>query len=92
MHQIDAVDTENLTYNYSVIEGDVIGNVLEKISYEVKIVAGSDGGSIMTHNSKYFTKGDHEIDEELVKGAKERASGLFKAVETYLVANPDAYN
>ena len=92
VHQIDAVDAENLTYSYSVIEGDVIGDVLEKISYEVEIVAGSDGGSIVKNNSKYFTKGDHEIKEEQVKEGKEKASGLFKAVEAYLVANPDAYN
>ncbi|KAF3456294.1 hypothetical protein FNV43_RR00944 [Rhamnella rubrinervis] len=92
VHQIDAVDAENLTYSYSVIEGDVLGDLLEKISYDVKIVAGSGGGSIVNNTSKYFTKEDYELKEEQVKEGKERASGLFKAVEAYLIANPDAYN
>ena len=91
VHQIDAVDKENHTFSYTVIEGDHLGDELEKIAYETKIVAGSDGGSITKTTSKYFTKGDHGIKEELVNEEKEKALGLFKAVEAYLVANPDAY-
>ena len=75
-----------------MIEGDVLSDILEKISYETKIVASPDGGSILKSTSKYHTKGDHEIKEEQVKAGKEKASGLFKAVEGYLSANPDVYN
>ncbi|KAK9265429.1 hypothetical protein L1049_003554 [Liquidambar formosana] len=32
-----------------------------------------------------------EIREEEIKAGKERAMGMFKAVEAYLLANPDAY-
>lgn len=92
MHQIDAVDSENFTYSYSVIEGDVLGDLLEKISYDTKIVAGPNGGSIVKNTSTYYIKGDNQLSEEQVKEGKEKASGLFKAVEAYLVANPDAYN
>ena len=62
-HRIDEVDQANFTYNYSVIEGDAISEILEKISYEIKIVASPDGGSILKSTSKYHTKGDHEIKE-----------------------------
>ncbi|KAH7513424.1 hypothetical protein FEM48_Zijuj12G0198400 [Ziziphus jujuba var. spinosa] len=92
VHQIDAVDSENFTYSYSVIEGDVLGDLLEKISYDTKIVAGPNGGSIVKNTSTYYIKGDNQLSEEQVKEGKEKASGLFKAVEAYLVANPDAYN
>ncbi|KAJ0092889.1 hypothetical protein Patl1_24967 [Pistacia atlantica] len=64
---------------------------LEKITYEIKIASSPDGGSICKSNSKYFTVGDFEIKEEQIKGGKEKASGLFKAIEAYLLTNPNAY-
>ncbi|KAL4643057.1 major allergen Pru av 1-like [Castanea sativa] len=91
-HRIDEVDHEHFTFAYSVIEGDALSDILEKISYETKIVASPDGGSILKSTSKYHVKGDHEIKEEQVKAGKEKASGLFKAVEGYLLAHPDLYN
>ncbi|GLU08440.1 hypothetical protein SLE2022_253530 [Rubroshorea leprosula] len=89
-HKIDGIDKENFTYSYSVIEGDALMNTLEKICYETKFVAAPDGGSICKSSSKYYTIGDIEIKEEDIKAGKEKALGLFKAVEAYLFANPDA--
>ncbi|XP_040999888.1 major allergen Pru av 1-like [Juglans microcarpa x Juglans regia] len=91
-HRTDAIDEANFTYAYSVIEGDALADKIEKISYETKIVASHEGGSILKSISHYHSKGDHEIKEEDVKAGKEKASGLFKAVEGYLLAHPDAYN
>ncbi|KAM3755652.1 hypothetical protein ACB098_02G055800 [Castanea mollissima] len=91
-HRIDEIDHVNFTYCYSVIEGDALSEVLEKISYEIKIVSSPDGGSILKSTSKYHTKGEHDIKEEQVKAGKEKAAGLFKAIESYLLAHPDAYN
>ena len=50
-----------------------------------------DGGSIYKNTSKYHTKGDVENCEEHVKGGKEEALALFKAIEAYVLAHPDAY-
>ncbi|KAI5349336.1 hypothetical protein L3X38_002223 [Prunus dulcis] len=91
-HQIDSIDKENFVYSYSLIEGDAISETIEKVCYEIKLVASADGGSIIKNTSNYHTKGDVEIKEEQVKAGKERASGLFKLIENHLVANPDAYN
>jgi hypothetical protein len=91
-HRIDEIDNGNFTYAYTLIEGDAISETLEKIAYEIKLVASPDGGSILKSTSKYHTKGDHEIKEDQIKAGKEKAGGLFKAVEGYLLANPDAYN
>ncbi|PRQ38105.1 putative START-like domain, Bet v I type allergen [Rosa chinensis] len=77
---------------YSMIEGDAISDKIEKISYETKLAASSDGGSIIKSTSNYHTKGDVEIKEEHVKAGKERAAGLFKIIESHLLANPDGYN
>nr|CAN75490.1 hypothetical protein VITISV_017149 [Vitis vinifera] len=90
-HRVDGIDKENFTYSYSIIEGDALMGILESISYEVKLVASPDGGSICKNISKYHTKDDAVIDEEQIKAGKEKASGMFKAIEAYLLANPDAY-
>ncbi|XP_059627109.1 major allergen Pru ar 1-like [Cornus florida] len=87
--RVDGIDKENFTYAYSIIEGDALMGV-ESISYEIKIEASADGGSICKNSSKYYTKGDAQINEEQIKGGKEKASGMFKAIEAYLLANPDA--
>jgi len=75
-----------------VIEGDGLSDNIENISTETKIVASPDGGSIVKRTSKYQTKGDFQLTEEHFQGGKERATMIFKGIETYLVAHPDLYN
>ena len=91
-HRVDGIDKENFSYSYSVVEGDALMNTLEKICYETKFVPAPGGGTICKSTSKYYTIGDIEIKEEQIKAGKERASGMYKAVEAYLLANPDVYN
>lgn len=88
-HRVDAIDKENYTYSYSIIEGDDLMGVFESISYHIKIVATPDGGSILKNRSIYNAKGDAQVSKEEIKAGKEKASGIFKAVEAYLLANPD---
>lgn len=88
--RVDAVDKENFTYSYSIIEGDALMGLFESVSYHIKIVPTLDGGSICKNRSIYHTKGDAQVTEEEIKAGKEKASGMFKAVEAYLLANPDA--
>ncbi|KAK9992178.1 hypothetical protein SO802_027163 [Lithocarpus litseifolius] len=91
-HRTDVLDPENFTYSFSVIEGDALFDKLENVSTETKIVASPDGGSIVKSTSKYQTKGDFQLTDEQIRVGKEKASGVFKAVEAYLVAHPDLYN
>ncbi|KAI6692969.1 hypothetical protein NL676_020679 [Syzygium grande] len=90
-HRIDALDTENLVCKYTLIEGDVIFEKIELVVYEVKFSASNDGGCVCKMTSEYHTKGDVELKEEDIKQGKEKAMGLYKVVEEYLSANPDAY-
>ncbi|KAL3505673.1 hypothetical protein ACH5RR_031055 [Cinchona calisaya] len=90
-HHVDEVDKENFVYKYTVVEGDALGDVIEKITYEVKILPSADGGSISKNTSTYYTKGDAKITEEDIKAGKEKAAALFKALEAYLLAHPDEY-
>lgn len=41
--------------------------------------------------SHYNTKGDINLKEEEIKAGKDKAIGMYKVVEEYLLANPDAY-
>ncbi|KAK9286796.1 hypothetical protein L1049_015201 [Liquidambar formosana] len=90
-HRIDALDKENMIYNYTMIEGDTLLDKIESISYETKFEATADGRTICKSVSKYYPKAGVEIKEEEIKAGKEKATGMFMAVEAYLSANPDAY-
>ncbi|KAJ1407698.1 START-like domain superfamily [Sesbania bispinosa] len=90
-HKVDVVDPENYVYHYTIIEGTALSEPLEKISYEYKSEASPDGGSLIKSKTKYYTKGDAQLTEEFLKGSKEMSVGFTKAVEDYLLANPD-YN
>ncbi|XWS38977.1 hypothetical protein CRYUN_Cryun18bG0010200 [Craigia yunnanensis] len=90
--RIDGIDKEKFTYSYTVIEGDALMNTLEKIANEIKFEAAADGGTVCKSSSSYHTIGDIEIKEEEIKAGKEKAMGMFKAIEAYLLANSDAYN
>ena len=49
-----------------------------------------EDGSICRSSNKYYTIEDNEINKEEIKSDKERSMGVFKAIEIYLLANPDA--
>ncbi|GMP76443.1 hypothetical protein CsSME_00033114 [Camellia sinensis var. sinensis] len=90
-HRIDALDEKNMTYAYTLIEGDALMDKLEFISYEMKLESDANGGCVGKNISKYHAKPGVEIKEEEIKAGKEKASAVFKAVEAYLLANPNAY-
>ncbi|KAJ4726026.1 major allergen Pru ar 1-like [Melia azedarach] len=90
-NRIDELDPVNYSYKYSLIEGDGLMDKVEKITYEVKFEATSEGGSKSKMTSTYYTKGDKVLTDEEIKSGKEKSSGMYKVVEAYLLQNPDAY-
>ncbi|KAG8385309.1 hypothetical protein BUALT_Bualt03G0028700 [Buddleja alternifolia] len=90
-YRIEELNEETLTYNYTLIEGDALIDKLEKITYEVKFEQTPDRGSVSKVTSKYYTVGDFMLKEEEVKAGKEKVIGMYKAVEAYLLQNPNAY-
>ncbi|XP_016720864.1 major strawberry allergen Fra a 1.05-like [Gossypium hirsutum] len=87
VEKVEALDKDKLVYSYSVIEGSVFINKMEKIAYETKLEPSSAGGSISKISCKYYTIGDFEITEGL-KAGKEKALQILKAVDAYVLANP----
>ncbi|XP_027169347.1 major allergen Pru ar 1-like [Coffea eugenioides] len=90
-YQIDELNEETYTYNYTLIEGGALTENLEKITYEVKFEPTPEGGSVSKVTSKYYTKGDFSLKEEDIKAGKEKVVGMYKVVEAYLIENPNAY-
>ncbi|XP_030545592.1 major allergen Pru ar 1-like [Rhodamnia argentea] len=90
-NRVDELNEETLTYKYALIEGGPLMEKFESITYKVKFEPTPDGGSKNKMTSMYYTKGDFELKEEDVKAGKERALGMYKVVEAYLLQNPDAY-
>jgi len=90
-HKVEALDKENFTYCYSIIEGEVLGTTFEKISYDVKITALPLGGSVLKCMNSYFTNGDVDVPENEIKAGKQKVIAMVGAIQAYLVANPDAY-
>ncbi|KAI3456035.1 hypothetical protein Pfo_012699 [Paulownia fortunei] len=76
-YRIDELNEESLMYKYTLIEGDALIDKLEKITYEVKFEQTADGNFM--------------LKEEEVKAGKEKVIGMYKAVEAYLLQNPNAY-
>lgn len=90
-HRIDALDKDSLTYSYTLTEGDALLSNIEAITYEIKFQSTADGGCKGTNVSKYHPKPGAEIKEEEIKEGKEKAMAVYKVVEAYLIANPEAY-
>ena len=86
----DAIDNENLSQAYTVFEGDALANTYEKIFNESKIEASPDGGSVCKTSTTYYTVGNMDAKADEIKDGQEKQMGLFKAIEAYLLANPDA--
>lgn len=92
--RIDEIDEEKYVYNHSLIEGEALMEKIDYISYEVQFEPTPEGGSKNKMISKYHTKGDIELNEaikEEIKVRKDRALIMYKAVEAYLIQNPEAY-
>ncbi|GMJ02091.1 MLP-like protein 423 [Hibiscus trionum] len=89
-HQVHVLDKDNRYYNFSVIEGDVLSEKLEKISDENKFDPAPNGGTIVKITTKFHTVGDAEFKEDEIKQVIQSRARVFKAVEDYVVANPDA--
>ncbi|KAF8024279.1 hypothetical protein BT93_F1467 [Corymbia citriodora subsp. variegata] len=85
-HKIDALDVENFYCKYTLIESDIKFDKIKFIVYEVKF-ASIDGGCVCKMTSEYHVEEGSELKEDDVKQGKDRAMGLFKTVEEYLLAN-----
>ncbi|XP_076884100.1 root allergen protein-like [Bidens hawaiensis] len=86
-YKVDALDVSNYSFSYSFVEGDILMGILNSISYTVKVVPSSDGGSVFTQIVTYNYKGDEKLSEEILKKEKETHEETYKAIEAYAAAH-----
>ncbi|XP_030463080.1 major strawberry allergen Fra a 1-3-like [Syzygium oleosum] len=87
-HKIDALDAGSFYCKYTMIESDIKFDKIDCVVEEVKFVA-AGSGCVCKMTSEYHVQEGCELKEEDIKKGKDRAMGLYKAIEEYLVANPD---
>ncbi|XP_030474607.2 major allergen Pru ar 1-like [Syzygium oleosum] len=87
-HKIDALDVDNCYCKYTLIESGINFDKIDFVVYEVKFIA-ADGGSVCKMTSEYHAKEGCELKEDDIKQGKDKATGLVKTIEEYLLANPD---
>ncbi|GAA0162966.1 hypothetical protein LIER_39503 [Lithospermum erythrorhizon] len=90
-HRIDELSLETLTYKYTLIEADTLVENLQNVTYEIKLEKLPNGGTNSKVTTKYYTNDDIILKEEQIRAGKERVYWIFKAVEAYLILNPEAY-
>ncbi|KAJ6292262.1 hypothetical protein OIU78_024440 [Salix suchowensis] len=56
--KLEAIDEENLTCSFSLIEANVWKDAVEKVTYEHKFVPTPEGGCICKRTSTYYIKGE----------------------------------
>ncbi|KAL2338987.1 hypothetical protein Fmac_013433 [Flemingia macrophylla] len=89
LHKIESVDEANFAYSYSIVGGAALPETAEKVTFASKFVAGPNGGSIIKLKITHHTKGDANPTEEEINIGKAKGNAFFKAIEAYLLANPD---
>ena len=92
---MEVVDEATYVYNYSVVEGNILIDPIEKISFETKVVDGTAGGSVIKVVIKYHTKGDASLPEavlvlSLLAGVASTAPFLSSTVVTSVTASTRA--
>lgn len=89
-HKTEEVDEVNHKFKYSLIDGGILGEDFESISYDIKMeLGGAEGGAVITIITTYRPKGDeqHNIQQK-IKQSRERTEGFVHVIEAHLHANP----
>lgn len=87
---LDLVDHDKFECKNSLVEGGDLGTKLESATPHFKLEPLSNGGCVVEVAATYkVLPGAVVIDETRQRG--EGVTGLIKAAEGYLLANPSAY-
>ncbi|KAF5465423.1 hypothetical protein F2P56_015434 [Juglans regia] len=91
--RIEVIDHENHIFKYSVIEGGLVGLKLKSFTAEITFSSTRElGGCLAKVKIEYESLEDGSLlSEEDVTSIKEGNLAMMKAVEEYLLADPNAY-
>ncbi|XP_074591552.1 pathogenesis-related protein STH-2-like [Curcuma longa] len=89
--KVEKLDEATYSTKYSVIEGPLVGVVFKSVSYESTFEATGPNSCIAKIKTVYETLEDKPPSEEELKGIRDGSIHVIKAIEAYLIANPDVY-
>ncbi|CAL9041845.1 pathogenesis-related protein 1 [Musa acuminata AAA Group] len=89
--RLDFVDVDKFECKQTLFEGGHIGTKLEIATSHFKFEPTSGGGCVLKVVTTYKLLPGVEDDQSEIARSKETVTGIIKAAEAYLVANPDAY-
>ncbi|KAK9136780.1 hypothetical protein Sjap_007374 [Stephania japonica] len=84
-------DEEKFVYKYKMLEGGLLGKMYSDANYEVRFEPTSSGGCVCKMTGQYEAFNETDFKEEEINVGKMGLTGMYKAVEAHLLANPDAY-
>ncbi|CAA6669126.1 unnamed protein product [Spirodela intermedia] len=86
----DVLDGENFVFKYTVVDGGFLGSRISSYSFEFSFTV-SGAGSKGKLTLSYETADETPLSEEEVGKIIFGSDAMIKALEGYLLANPDAY-
>ncbi|XP_038718961.1 major pollen allergen Bet v 1-A-like [Tripterygium wilfordii] len=92
--RVDVMDHEKHIFKHSIIEGGLIGDKMKSYAAEVsfKSSTSDEGGSLANLKIEYELLEDGGVpSEEEISNIKQVHMAMVKAVDGYLLANPNAY-
>ncbi|KAJ9546544.1 hypothetical protein OSB04_019087 [Centaurea solstitialis] len=90
--RVDDIDHNNLSLGSTILEGGEWMQNLESVTYHTKFVSDTaNQGSTYKVSSVYKCKDPAKFTQENAKFADEYTKKTFKAIEAYIIANPNAY-
>eukprot|EP00928_Gymnodinium_smaydae_P023045 TRINITY_DN19171_c0_g1_i1.p1 TRINITY_DN19171_c0_g1~~TRINITY_DN19171_c0_g1_i1.p1 ORF type:complete len:162 (+),score=16.99 TRINITY_DN19171_c0_g1_i1:47-532(+) len=87
-NRIDVLDKDSLVSKYTMIDGDDIGKKLKSATYQIKVEACGNGGSVCKLTAELDAIEGVKYTQEQLNLEKDGMLGTYKAVEAYLLANP----
>ncbi|KAF9683492.1 hypothetical protein SADUNF_Sadunf04G0019200 [Salix dunnii] len=89
--RVEVMDPENHTVKYCILDGGVLGVKVKSYSVGFCVTSTKEGGCLVKIEIVYESNGESLLPEEDANDLKQGILSMLKAVDAYLVANPDAY-
>ncbi|KAJ6810265.1 pathogenesis-related protein 1-like [Iris pallida] len=88
--RLDFIDHEKLECKSTIVEGGDLGTKIESGSFHFKFEPTASGGCLVKLAATFKPLAGTSVPGDIAE-AKESVTGLIKATEAHLVANPEAY-
>ncbi|KAG6495587.1 pathogenesis-related protein STH-2-like [Zingiber officinale] len=89
--KVEIFDEATYSTKYSVIEGGFVGVYFKSVSYESTFEATGPNTCVAKIKIVYETLEDKPLSEEELNAVRGGSTQGLKAIEAYLIANPDVY-